>query len=596
MFATARFWRYQFRLATGPLWAAAVAVCFAAASAAAAQPGPLPPTAVPRPRPQPMMEAPLVEPSPAAGAAVSTTEAAPGVPRLSIIHKVRTASERLEMTVNTSRILTMDQKIPQAQVNNPDLLDITPLSPGEIQISAKKPGVTQVNLWGEDRRVYTIDVIVMGDAQALSHLLATQFPTAALKVVPVANGVLISGFVDRPEHIDLIVRIAEEFYPKVINAITVGGAQQVLLHVKVMEVSRTKLRRLGFDFANFSGGNSVVSGISGLITSAGAGGIATSGNQTFTFGVVDGASAFFGVLEALRQDDLAKILAEPTLVTVSGRPAQFTSGGEFPVPVPQSLGTISIEFKKFGTQLDFVPIVLGNGCIRLEVRPRVSEIDRSRSVTVAGTTVPGLRTREVETGVEMRAGQTLAIAGLVYERTEAQNRGLPLISEVPYLGMAFRKVNEETNTIELLIMVTPELVEPMNPGQVPPCGPGQHTTSPSDCDLYFKGHLEVPRPCPVGCPTEMCPPNSPESESMPGMIGPGEVLPLPPPQGAVSGRAPGSVPLTAQRPSVFRGSGSQNPQSRPVASQPYRPAYPQGNAPKTAEPGFIGPIGYDLVN
>jgi len=595
MFATTRVRRYQFRFVIRPFWAAAVAVSFSAAWAAAAQPVPFPLAAAPRTRPQPASEAPPVEPAVAPGTAVSNAEAAPGIPRISIIHKVRTASERLEMTVNTSRILTMDQKIPQAQVNNPELLDVVPLSPGEIQISAKKPGVTQVNLWGEDRRVYTIDVIVMGDAQALSHLLATQFPTAALKVVPVANGVLISGFVDRPEHIDLIVRIAEEFYPKVINAITVGGAQQVLLHVKVMEVSRTKLRRLGFDFANFSGGNSVVSGISGLITSAGAGSIATSGNQTFTFGVVDGASAFFGVLEALRQDDLAKILAEPTLVTVSGRPAQFTSGGEFPVPVPQSLGTISIEFKKFGTQLDFVPIVLGNGCVRLEVRPRVSEIDRSRSVTVAGTTVPGLRTREVETGVEMRAGQTLAIAGLVYERTEAQNRGLPLISEVPYLGTAFRKVNEETNTIELLIMVTPELVEPMNPGQVPPCGPGQHTMSPRDCDLYFKGHLEVPRPCPVGCPTEIGPAQPAEGESMPGMIGPGELVPSPPPEGTASGRAPVSVPLTAQRPSVF-GGGPQNPQNRPIANQPHKPAYPQGNAPKTAEPGFIGPIGYDLVN
>jgi len=174
-----------------------------------------------------------------------------------LIFKVQSPSERLEMTVNSSRILTTDQKIPQAQVNNPDILELTPLSPAEIQVSAKTAGVTQVTLWGEDKKVYTIDVIVFGDAQALSVLLQSQFPSASLKVIPVSHGVLITGYVDRPEHVDLIVRIAEEFYPKVINAITVGGVQQVVLHVKVMEVSRTKLRNLGFDWAKVTGSNVV---------------------------------------------------------------------------------------------------------------------------------------------------------------------------------------------------------------------------------------------------------------------------------------------------------------------------------------------------
>ena len=524
------------------------------------------------------------------------TTAAPALPvaanggqRMALVYKVQNANERMEMTVNTSRILTLDQKIPQAQVNNPELLDLTPLSPTEIQISAKTPGVTQVNLWGEDKRIFTIDVVIIGDAQALSHLLASQFPNATLKVVPVANGVLISGFVDQPQHIDLIVRIAEEYYPKVINAITVGGVQQVLLHVKVMEVSRTKLRRMGFDFANFSGGNSVVSSISGLITAATPAGVTTTPNATLSFGVVDGASAFFGVLEALRQDDLAKVLAEPKLVTVSGRPATFNSGGEYPVPVPGSLGTLSIEYKKFGTQLDFVPIVLGNGRLRLEVRPRISELDRTHSVVIAGTTVPGLRLREVETGVEMRAGQTLAIAGLVYERTEAQNRGLPWISEVPYLGAAFRKVHEETNTIESLIMVTPELVEPMDPCQVPPCGPGQQTTSPDDCELYFKGHLEVPRCYPTAPGRAPCQ-GSPNA--MPGMIGPSEEILTPVPAGP-TGRNPGRAPAVADRRAGVAVAGPQNPQNLGNGrNPPIAPRPPE----KTGEPGLLGPIGYDLVN
>lgn len=525
--------------------------------------------------------------------------------RSGIVFKVRSAGERMEMTVHSSRILTLDQKIPQAQVNNPDVLELTPLSPNEIQVSAKAAGVTQINLWGEDKKIYTVDVIVFGDAQELTMLLRSQFPNAAIKVIPISNGVVISGYVDQPEHIDRIVRMAEEYYPKVINNMTVGGVQQVLLHVKVMEVSRTKLRRLGFDFTKITNGNVVFSGVSGLITAATSTGIRTSGTETVAFSVVDGSSAFFGVLEALREDNLAKVLAEPTLVTVSGRPAFFQVGGEFPILVPQSLGTVSIEYKKYGTQVDFVPIVLGNGRIRLEVRPRVSEIDLSRSVTLDSTTVPGLRTREVDTGVEMTAGQTLAIAGLVQERTEAQNRGLPWISEVPYLGVPFRKVQHLQNTIELLIMVTPELVEAMDAHEVPPCGPGMHTANPNDWELFMRGFIEVPNRC-VACGGTGCGDCGPPGGLGPGAMEPQGMMPIPAepvptphpdpsalrPGPSVRGVSvatrPGAVPgATGSRATPQNPYGPTNPKVSPPVAPPARP-----NSP----PGFIGPVGYDVVN
>ncbi|MGW8256587.1 MAG: type II and III secretion system protein family protein, partial [Thermoguttaceae bacterium] len=317
--------------------------------------------------------------------------------------KVTSPSERLEMTVHTSRIITIGQKIKQVQVNNPDVLEVTPLSPTEVQAAAKTTGVTQINIWGENQKLYTIDVIVFGDAQELRMLLRSQFPNAALTVVPISNSVLISGYVDRPEYIDRIIRIAEEYYPKVINNMTVSGVQTVLLHVKVMEVSRTKLRRLGFDWAKITGHNILTSGTSGFLSDFHPTDVFLLGPDsykpavrsvkasTMAFSVVDGASAFYGVLDALRQDNLLKIMAEPTLVTESGRAASFNSGGEIPVPTPQSLGTISIEWKTYGTQVDFVPIVLGNGRIRLEVRPYVSEPDNSHSTTIGGTTVPGIK-------------------------------------------------------------------------------------------------------------------------------------------------------------------------------------------------------------
>jgi pilus assembly protein CpaC len=479
----------------------------------------------------------------------------------SIVHRVQAANERMDMVVNTSRVLTLDQKIPRAQVNNPEILDLVPLSPTQVQISGKKAGATQVNLWSEDGRIYTIDVMVFADARELSMILRTQFPKASLSVIPVGGSVLVSGYVDQQENIPAIMRIAEEYYPKVINRMTVSGVQQVLLHVKIMEVSRTKLRTLGFDFANVTGGSIVQSGVSGLLaTSAnatldsGVGGIVRTGAGSFRVDAGRGGSTFFGVLDALRQDNLAKILAEPTLVTVSGRPASFHVGGSFTV-IPQGLAAAQPMQINWGTNVDFVPIVLGSGRIRLEVRPVISQIDPS--VTVNG--VPGLLDRAVDTGTEMRAGQTLAIAGLVQNRVEAENRGLPWVSELPYVGAAFRRVQEKQNELELLILVTPELVEAMDACQVPPCGPGMDTRSPTDCELFLKGHLEMPNCCPPGgCPA------------------------------GVSG-GPGSA-VVADGPCAQNVPGQNNPQS---------PSRPNGVSTAAAahseEPAFIGPLGYDVL-
>lgn len=507
-----------------------------------------------------------------------------------VVCKISESNQRQELTVNTSRILTLDKRIPQAQVNNPEILQLTALSPNQIQIFAKKPGVTQVNLWDESGAIYSIDVIVFGDARELSLLIESQFPNCSIRVVPISNGVMLSGYVDQPEHVSRIMQLAQEYYPRVINNLTLGGVHEVLLHVKVMEVSRTKLRALGFDWTQISGQNIVRSSVSGLISGAtGADAVAgtsasavTSGAETFFFSIIDGSDAFFGVLEALRQDNLMKVLAEPTLVTVSGRPAFFQVGGEFPIIVPQSLGTVSIEYKKFGTQVDFVPIVLGNGKIRLEVRPRVSDIDSARSVTINSTTVPGLRVREVDTGVEMKAGQTLAIAGLVETRVEAQRRGLPWISDVPYIGVPFRRVVERTNEVELLILVTPELVSAMNPEEVPPGGPGMSTTSPTDSELYFGGLIEVQSRRPNGSAgdfgtIEVLPPSQ---EAAPT---PAPVLETAPPSGPVLNRVPSKLPV-ATRPTV-------SSKSAPAAA-PLPPTAADAGGVKPL-PGFKGKIGYD---
>ena len=187
-----------------------------------------------------------------------------------VIRNITEPSQRLELTVNTSRILTLEKRVPKMVVNNPELVSVTPISANQVQIAAKKPGVTQINLWDEDGKVYTVDLMIYGDVRELELALKRLFPESSVKVMRLTNSLVLEGFVERPEAVSPIIRLAEDYAPKVVNNITVGGVQQILLKVKVMEVSRTKLRNLGVDWAQSSGNDFVTSGISGLLSSVSA--------------------------------------------------------------------------------------------------------------------------------------------------------------------------------------------------------------------------------------------------------------------------------------------------------------------------------------
>ncbi|HEX6960300.1 MAG TPA: pilus assembly protein N-terminal domain-containing protein [Lacipirellula sp.] len=439
---------------------------------------------------------------------------APGVCRAqqqlgSVVYNVTKASERLEMTVNTSQILTLGTRIPRIVVNNPELVTARPISENQIQIAAKKSGVTQINLWDEKGQVYTVDLLIFGDVRELEVNLRRMFPSSSIRVIRLTNSLVLEGQVDRPEIVTTIRTLAEDYAPKVVNNMTVGGAQQVVLKVKVMEVSRTKLRKLGFDFDLSGTGGFLTSGAAGVLTALDRSeNTFTAPNSTLNFDIIDGNTQFLGVLEALQQNNLVKTLANPTLVTVSGRPASFNSGGEIFFQVNNGVSGSTVESEKFGTLVHFVPIVLGDGRIRLEVRPTISELDDS---TPIGGEIFRTKVSEVDTGVEMMAGQTLAIAGLIQTRVNAQNRGLPYLADIPVLGLPFRGVREEVEEVELLILVTPEFGEAMDPHEVPPCGPGMETMSPSNSELYCKGHIEVPACGPCGA-SEPCRCNAPGLE------------------------------------------------------------------------------------
>lgn len=512
----------------------------------------------------------------------------PPAPPGNVKFQVKGAAERLEMTVNTSRVVEFAFDVPKMLVNNPDLVRVVPISPKSIQLSAVKAGVTQLNIWDTDGNVTSLDLIILGDVSELDLTLKTLFPEASLRLRPLNSSLYISGFVPKADMVQSIVRVAQDYFPNIINDMTVGGVHKVLLHVKVMEVSRTKLRAAGFDWDLVSSGGFVTQSVSQLVP--GVPPINADAFSTVRFGITSG-DQFRGFIQALRQYDLAKLLSEPTLTTLDGRPASFNVGGQVPIPIQQALGVTTIQWREFGTRIDFVPIVLGNGTLRLEVRPDISQVDAALRDSVTGTV--GFRSRRADTAVEMKAGQTLAIAGLIESRTETTNRGIPFLADLPWFGTPFRRTQERHNEIETLIFVTPEFCEAMDPNEVPPCGPGQLTTTPTDVELYFRGYMEVPKNCANG----NCPPGVPGG---PGMYGPGGYENLPPGQNALPGQ-PVAPPVPMGSPSAGTsrrtppvGTGATTRQASASSSNgSYYSGGPTQNPAPVVKPALIGPAGYD---
>jgi pilus assembly protein CpaC len=283
--------------------------------------------------------------------------------------------------------------------------------------------------------------------------------------------------------------------PRIINLIRVPGVHQVSLQVRIAELNRTALREIGNDFLwlDSDTGNSIGTAIAGTAASAlTALGVGVAGPSATAFGVFP-TGDFELLIKALRKNSLLSILAEPNLMAMSGQRASFLAGGEFPVPVPQTggaqTGAITIEWKKFGVQLDFVPYVLDDEMIRLQVQPEVSTIDQAIGVTVLGTSVPGINSRKAQTTVELRQGQTLAIAGLLSVAIDGQTSRVPGLGDLPYIGPLFSNTSHRKVEKELLVLVTPYLVAPQNADQVHPL-PGAEIEDPNDLEFFFLNRIE----------------------------------------------------------------------------------------------------------
>lgn len=409
------------------------------------------------------------------------------------VFKITGSRSEVEIIEHLSKVLELDRKIIRVDGFDPDVIDVKALTPYRVRMHAIHQGVTNLVLTDVDDQSYVVNVFIKGDARHLQAVLDNRFPDSSVEAYRVQDSIALTGWVSQPEHITQITDIAEQFYPEVLNQMRVGGVQQVMLKVKIMEVQRTKLRRLGIDFISTNADGSFFrSNPAQLFSIDGTTILNSVASSTSAFGMISGGDAFFGFIDALKEEKLLKVLSEPSLLAMNGRPATLLSGGEFPVIVPQSLGTVSIEWREFGVRMEAVPIILGNGMVRLEIMPEVTERDFANATTLNGTTIPALTTRRINTQAELGFGQTLMLAGLLSSRQNAETAKIPFFGELPWVGAMFRKVQYDDVETELVILITPELVAPMSAEQVPSGGPGTFTTFPTDRELYFDGYIEVP--------------------------------------------------------------------------------------------------------
>ncbi|MBA4188954.1 MAG: hypothetical protein C0467_13235 [Planctomycetaceae bacterium] len=373
---------------------------------------------------------------------------------------------------------------------------LDPQNPGKLLMTGRAAGLTQLILVVKDKPRLVYEVLIQPDLNLLRGLIKRHVPTAAVDVSPgVGNVIIMSGYVSSPQDADVVERLAISAVgnpQNVINAVQVGGGQQVQIDVVVASVDRNMLRQRGFDFAARGTSFGMASVISGLLQ----GGLVdlptqTGGNLLFRGGV---PTQFLGALQALRNEGIAKFIAEPRVVTQTGRPAFFRAGGQqATISGTSGITGPGVQLVPFGTELEVLPIVYGNGMIWLEINPRISSVSQALGISIGATVSPGFTEQQVRSAVMLESGQTFAIGGLIQNSVQAQSSKVPFLGDLPFVGTAFSRVSHENRESELVILVTPRVVAPMNCDQLPGRMPSRETRNPDDYELFLENILEAPR-------------------------------------------------------------------------------------------------------
>jgi pilus assembly protein CpaC len=407
----------------------------------------------------------------------------------------------LRLMVNQTRIIRTTRPYYRVSVASPDIADVTPLAPDALMVTARTTGATQLVLWDENDRTQTLLVNSEADMREINDRFDRLLPDEQIEVVDLRGQIALRGRVSSVETAQRALQIAEAYADNVVDFMEINGTQQVMLEIRFAEVSRSAGKALGLNFGVVGQDGSGASNIGGVFPfgpGTSPGGNIDPTNLTVSPNIAPGVSLFGGgiigdvafqaFLSALRENNLLRVLAEPNLTLISGEEGEFLAGGEIPIPVPQGDETLTIEYKSFGIKLRALPVVMGDGRIRVRVEPEVSDIDPSTGVTVAGVSVPGFRVRHLSTEVEMLSGQTFVLAGLLDSSVTASKQATPILGDVPILGTLFRSVRYQRRETELVVLITPRLVSPLNPDEIPPL-PGEDWKHPTDRELFLNGEL-----------------------------------------------------------------------------------------------------------
>jgi len=458
------------------------------------------------------------------------------------------AENSVAVPLYKSRVIGLNAPASRVSVGNPDVADILILRSTQLYVLGKDLGTTNVLLWDrDDILIGTLNVEVTHDLQSLKEKLFRLMPKEKIEVYSAQRNIVLAGRVSNITNMNAALRIAEGFFTQiaaavesqtfelqqassaradrsvgeVINLMSVGGVQQVMLEVKVAEISRTELKRLDVRFNaiftgssqwNFGGVNGGAAFPDAFFDGAGRVPVFTNpapvgpaidefapndlviADKGFFASFLSDNALFNLAFDAAKENGLAKVLAEPTLVTQTGHEAQFLSGGEFPIPVPRGQNGTTIEFKEFGVGIRFLPIVLDSKRISLKLNISVSELvsDNNVSISTDGVSstflIPSLTTRSAQSTVELADGQTIGVAGLINENLREVVTKFPGLGSIPGLGALFRSQEFRKGETELLILVTPHLAKPLVPAEVQL--PTDYFVEPSDFGWFLQGSLE----------------------------------------------------------------------------------------------------------
>jgi pilus assembly protein CpaC len=425
--------------------------------------------------------------------------------------------ESISIHLAKSAVIDTPWNVTKASITQPEIADVQVLSPQQLVLTGIALGSTDLILWSEAGSWHArVDVIV--DLSFLKEEIKKAFPDAEIVTTQSHDVLLVSGSLRRAEQVPQLRKLLDSYGVKYVDMTSVAGIQQVLLQVRIAEASRNAIKALGINAfyagEDAFGGLTIGSANGGALNPVDIGvpkGAAAAGSLPFQFlaetavsasitmfgGIPDWDLEFF--IQSLAENQYLRILAEPTLVALSGEEASFLAGGEYPIPVVQAATTgsssITIEYKEFGVSLRFRPTVLGDGTIRLEVAPEISELSDVGAVEIQGFRIPSLTTRKSETTIEIQSGQSFAMAGLINDVVAARNSRLPLLGDLPILGTLFRSVRYERRETEMVVLVTATLAEPMSTATARPL-PGGDWDEPSDWDIYVDGRFQGRGPLP----------------------------------------------------------------------------------------------------